>query len=91
MPDLADLWPSVAGSMAKSDRIYGQIKLQAWQWPWWPYRILRPWIWRNDGKPQATTSLLAIEHAGVKPNFGFSSLYIHWTFSSQGCSPAQLP
>ena len=42
MPDLADLWPSVAGSMAKSDRIYGQIKLQAWPWPWWPYRILRP-------------------------------------------------
>ena len=42
MPDLADLWPSVAGSMAKSDRIYGKIKLQAWPWPWWPYRILRP-------------------------------------------------
>ena len=45
MPDLADLWPSVAGSMAKSDRIYGQIKLQAWPWPWWPYRILRPCNW----------------------------------------------
>ena len=41
MPDLDDLWPSVAGSMAKSDRIYGQIKLQAWPWPWWPCRILR--------------------------------------------------
>ena len=27
MPDFADLWPFVAGSMAKSDRIYGQIKL----------------------------------------------------------------
>ena len=27
MPDFADLWPFVAGSMVKSDRIYGQIKL----------------------------------------------------------------
>ena len=27
MPDFADLWPFVAGSMAKSDGIYGQIKL----------------------------------------------------------------
>ena len=29
MPDLGDLWPSLTGSMAKSGRIYGQIKLQA--------------------------------------------------------------
>ena len=27
MPDFADLWPFVAWSMAKSDGIYGQIKL----------------------------------------------------------------
>ena len=27
MPRFDSFWPSVAGSMAKSDRIYGQMKL----------------------------------------------------------------
>ena len=67
---------------------------------WWSTKMpLLQWrfesgsslVWRDDGKLQATTSPLATVHAGVKPIFGFSSLYIHWTCSSQGCSPAQQP
>ena len=47
MLDLADWWRSVAGSVAKSDWIYGQIKLEAWSWPWWPYQILHLCHWQK--------------------------------------------
>ena len=47
MPDLADLWPSVAASN-------GQIELQKWPWPWWPYQVLHPWVGRMSGTPSKT-------------------------------------